>query len=284
MNMMKISLYNIVSTMDSSKKKIENSHKKNSSYCKINQLQIPNFLNKNKNSPENKSFISSDYTNSGVTLDQTKINSEKNIKISKHIEKKNFNLLNSKEHRNYMKNFISNINRSISKNKKRKILKQNHQNIELNKKENKIINLKPIFKNIRKYSYSNNDKSISEQIMSNLKNIKSTVINHNNNTISEKNSSSYLSSSLISHTSIFNSKPSNSITSSISVSKKESNNNSEIVSNLEEIPLTYSDDNVTKRKNINKNNNNLIIKKEYNENKKNDFEVFCENINKKLFG
>ncbi len=46
------------------------------------------------------------------------------------------------------------MNRSISKNKKKKIIKQNHHNIELNKKENKIINLKPIFKNIRQHSYS----------------------------------------------------------------------------------------------------------------------------------
>ena len=282
MNMMKISLYNIVSNKNPSKKKIENSHKKNLSYCQINLLQNPNFLHKNKNSPQNKSFISSDYTNSGITLDQTKINSEKNINISKHTQP-NFTFLNSKEHKNYMKNFIDNINRTISKKRKKKKYNQKNQNKELNEKENKIINLKPIFKSIKKYSNSNYDKSISEQIMSNLKNIKSTVINNNNNnnTISEKNSSSFLSSSLISHTSIFNSKPSNSISSSISISKKESNNNSEIASYLEEIPLTYSDDNITKRKNIY--NNNLIVKKEYNENKINDFVVFCENINKKLF-
>ena len=112
--------------------------------------------------------------------------------------------------------------------------------------------------------------------MNNVKKIKSVVIHQEMNL--DKNSNSNYSSTLISHSSIFNSKPSNSIVSSISISKKESNNNSEIASNLDEVVLTYSEEK-SKR---NKIYNNNIIK--YDCNKNEDFENFCEKLNKKLFG
>ena len=265
--------YNILNSLENSKKKNEN-HKKKYSFCKIDVIKNENYDKKNKLSPENKSFIFSDYSNSGVTLDQSKINSEKNVKIKKN-EKLNFYFLNSKEHKNYMKNFIENINRSISKNKKKTKQKYINKNkIEENNKNDFKINIKQIFQNVQKYSIK--EKSISEQIMNNVKKIKSVVINKEMNL--DKNSNSNHSSTLISHSSIFNSKPSNSIVSSISISKKESNNNSEIASNLDEVVLTYSEE----KSNRNKIYDNNIIK--YDCNKNEDFENFCEKLNKKLFG
>ena len=299
--MKKLTLYNIIGTMDPIKKKYEKRHKKTPSYCKMEMIKNNNYIYKNKHSPENKSFMSSDYTNSGVTLDQTKLNSEKNVKIPKHLEKPNFNFLNSKEHINYMKTFIENINRSISKNRKKRNShsKQNkyYKNyFEVNKNEHKLNNLKPIFKSIKNNSKQekdllnqvNNIKTLKNQMNNNNKIIKNN--NNINNNLNEKNTNSYLSSTLISHTSIFNSKPSNSINSSVSVSKKESNNNSKIISNIDDINLTYSDDNSSKRKENNYynckniNNNHEISRNKNNENKLEDFETFCENINKKLFG
>ena len=112
--------------------------------------------------------------------------------------------------------------------------------------------------------------------MNNVKKIKSVVIHQEMNL--DKNSNSNYSSTLISHSSIFNSKPSNSIVSSISISKKESNNNSEIASILDEVVLTYSEE----KSNRNKIYDNNIIK--YDCNKNEDFENFCEKLNKKLFG
>ena len=136
MNMKKISLSNTFNSVNNELNQIINHHK-NTSHYNIDIIKNKKYYNKQLQ--ESKSFLSSDYTNSGITLDQTKINCEKN---KKHIKKQSFNFLNSKEHRNFMKIFNYNITRSISKNKKKK-------NFQL--KNESLKSSVEIKKNIKKY-------------------------------------------------------------------------------------------------------------------------------------
>ena len=255
--MKKISLTNTFNSVNNELKHIINHHK-NPSYYNINEGKNNN--NINKHIQESKSFLSSDYTISGITLDQTKINYDK---IKPQLKKQNFNFLNSKEHRNFMKIFNYNITKSISKNKidKNTILYNESlkHSVEIRKNIYKINNIKTV-KNIKSVK---NKKNINLSPPKVSNNSKSTIIINNKN--SEKNLSH--NSSLISETSIFNSKPSISITSTISFSKKDSLNNSK--NKNDDIPMTYSED-----------ENTLRHKKEDNEN----FQSFYERINKKLFG
>ena len=242
MKIKKISLINTFSSVNNELKQIINHHK-NPSYYKVEAIKNNN--NINKLIQENNSFLSSDHTNSGITLDQTKINY-----VKPNLKKQHFNFLNSKEHRNFMKIFNYNITRSISKNK-------NDKKTTLQK--DSLKHSVEIKKRVCKRSYIKTD---------NVKNIHLVKENKINNKTSEKNLSH--NSSLISDTSIFNSKPSISITSTISFSKKESLNNSKIENKKDDIQMTYSEDENTTRN----------IKKEGN----NAFQNFYERINKKLFG
>ena len=258
--MKKISLSNTFNSVNNELNKIINHHKNISYY---NNDVIKNKKYNNKQLQESKSFLSSDYTNSGITLDQTKINYDNN---KTHLKKQSFNFLKSKEHRNFMKIFNYNITRSISKNKKKKnfLLKNEtlKSSVEIKKHINnnnhiKVVNIKPLkILNNNNFQFSTNK----------LKN------NNTSNKISEKNSNH--NTSLISESSIFNSKPSMSITSTISFSKKDNLNTSKIDNKKDEIPMTYSDDETTTR----------LINNKNKENNKENFQSFYERINRKLFG
>ena len=260
MKIKKISLINTFSSVNNELKQIINHHKK-PSYYKIEAIKNNN--NINKLIQESKSILSSDHTNSGITLDQTKINY-----IKPNLKKQNFNFLNSKEHRNFMKIFNYNITRSISKNKndKKTTLQKDSlkHSMEIKKRVCKRSNIKA--NNVKNIHLVKENKINYKSPIKVLNNSKSTIII--NNKTSEKNLSH--NSSLISDTSIFNSKPSISITSTISFSKKESVNNSKIENKKDDIQMTYSEEENTTRN----------IKKEGN----NGFQKFYERINKKLFG
>lgn len=287
-------------------------HFKTNSICPnhINFITTDAFKNVPKQNTK-----SSEHTNA---LDQTKISSDISTTTSKRniICKKGNNTLQSNAHKNYMKNFVLRLNKSLNKDKNKTnfITKgnnslnnshnlttlSNHYNNtdiniisdEKNKKSklskvnsnNNIINNKPNFTKKKKLE---NSKSVSEQLLKDVK-----IINQVDNNCFKLEKSS---GSIISEESAFSSKQhsiSNTHNSSSlkALSNKYSSNNTSSLYDDEYVSYTVSDDEVTCRSKMNINKMNFQNNKKDNKTRamiKNinidDFNLFCQEMNSMLF-
>jgi len=294
-------------------------------YNKTKNVKI-NFLNSNgfknilkENQTLYKSNVSSDH--SLKTSDQTKSSDTRN---SLHSGKNKVNILNTEEHKDYMKNLINKLkyslnNKNLNINNNRHNLNNsinshnntnhiyycssNSHNNSLNSSNNSLTNISNLIIDKKNPKIKNNiinnkktgkniKKSISEELLNNII-FKQNNLNNNNNKINNKKlkTISETTSSYLSEDSIFNSKPHSTSNTLLSKSLKGSGSNS-LNNDNDDIPFTYSDDE-TNRSNFNKNNlldnNNFDFIYNKNQNligniNKTDFKNFYEEMNKKLFG
>lgn len=267
-----------------------------------------------KNVPK-QSTKSSEHTNA---LDQTKISSDISTTTSKRnmICKKGINILQSKAHKNYMKNFVLRLNKSLNKDKKKTnfitkgnnslnnshnltTLSNHYNNTDINintsdkkSKKNKLSKVNSNNNIINKSNMTNikkleNSKSVSEQLLKDVKIVNNVV---DNNCFKLEKSSG----SIISEESAFSSKQhsicnTHNSSSLKALSNKHSSNNTSSLYDDEYVSYTVSDDEVTCRSKMNINkmnfqNNNKDQIRAMNKNINiEDFNSFCQEMNSMLF-